>query len=216
VESKPSPDAKKLGYWSGLFASFFSLIYVVGQLAEWFGWLGSGGGPENPSTVLGLIVLLVPSLLLAPSFALLMVCVHEYAPDEKKVWSRAAIVFAAVYAVMVSLNYYVQLTLVVPHMMRGEVESIRPFLFTPFNSFIYSVDVLGYSFMSLSTLFAAFVFTGEGLERTAHRFLVANGLLIPFLALQIYYHPLIWPASLWAITFPGATISLTMLFKRRG
>lgn len=143
-----------------------------------------------------------------------MLCVHYYASEDKKVWSHAGIMFATIYAVMVSINYYVQLTLVVPHLMQGEIESIRPFLFTPFNSFIYSVDVLGYSFMSLSTLFAAFVFTGPGLERVARRFMIANGSLIPFLALQIYYHPLIWPASVWAITFPGATISLAMIFKR--
>ncbi|MEW5980544.1 MAG: hypothetical protein AB1898_32565 [Acidobacteriota bacterium] len=209
-----SPAASKLGYWSGFLASLCSIVYIAGQLAEWFDLLGSGGGPENPSTALGLIVLLIPSLLLAPSFALLMLCVHYYAAENKKVWSHAGIMFATIYAVMVSINYYVQLTLVVPHMMRGEIESIRPFLFTPFDSFIYSVDVLGYSFMSLSTLFGAFVFTQEGLERTARRLMIANGILIPLLALQIYYHPLIWPASLWAITFPGATISLTLLFKR--
>jgi len=214
MESKISPTVGKFGFWSGLLASLFSIIYIVFQLAEWFGWLGSGGGPENPSTALGLIILLTPSLLLAPSFALLILCVHYFAPADKKIWSHAGIIFATIYAVMVSINYYVQLTLVVPHLMRGEVESIRPFLFTPFDSFIYSVDVLGYSFMSLATLFAAFVFNGEGLERTVRRFMLANGLLVPFLALQIYYHPLIWPASLWAITFPGATISLTMLFKR--
>jgi len=211
--TKLSPTVSKLGYWSAFLTSLFSIIYIVGQLAEWFGLLGSAGGPENPSTSLGIIVLLIPSLFLAPSFALLMLCIHYYAPEEKKVWSHAGIIFATIYAVMVSINYYVQLTLVLPHMMRGEIESIRPFLFTPFDSFIYSVDVLGYSFMSLSTLFGAFVFTGVGLERTVRRFLVANGLLIPFLALQIYYHPLIWPASLWAITFPGATISLARLFR---
>jgi len=97
---------------------------------------------------------------------------------------------------------------------RGEIESSRPFLFTPFDSFIYAVDILGYGFMSLATLFAAFVFTGSGLERIARRFLIESGLLIPFLLLQHYYHPLIWPASLWAISFPGATISLAMLFRR--
>ena len=214
MENKLSPSIKRLGYWSAVFASAFSIIYIVGQLAEWFDMLGSGGGPENPSTVLGLIVLLIPSLLLAPSFVLLMLCVHYYAPEYKKIWSHAAVVFATIYAVMVSINYYVQLTLVVPHLIRGETESIRPFLFTPFDSFIYSVDVLGYSFMSLSTLFAAFVFTRTGLPRTVRFFLISNGLLIPFLALQIFYHPLIWPASLWAITFPGATISLARLFKR--
>ena len=214
MERRFSAIVSKLGYWGGFLASLFSIIYIVGQLAEWFGWLGSGGGPENPSTALGIIVLLTPSLFLAPSFALLMLCVHYYAPDDKKVWSHAGIMFATMYAVMVSINYYVQLTLVLPHMIRGEIESVRPFLFIPFDSFIYSVDVLGYSFMSLSTLFGAFVFTEPGLERTARRFMIANGLLVPFLLLQNYYHPLIWPAALWAITFPGATISLTKLFRR--
>jgi hypothetical protein len=214
MENKMSPTVSKLGYWSAFLASLFSIIYIIGQLAEWLNLLGSGGGSENPSTALGLIVLLTPSLFLAPSFALMILCVHYYAPEDKKVWSHAGIIFAVVYTVMVSINYYVQLTLIVPHLMKGEVESIRPFLFTPFDSFIYSVDVLGYSFMSLSTLFTAYVFNGTGLERTARRFLIANGLLIPFIALQIYYHPLLWIASLWAITFPGSTISLTILFKR--
>ena len=214
MENKMSPSTSKLGYWSAFFASLFSIIYIIGQLAEWLNLLGSGGGPENASSALGLIVLLVPSLLLAPSFALMILCAHYYAPVDKKVWSHAGVMFAVVYAVMVSINYYVQLTLVVPHMMRGEIESIRAFLFTPFDSFIYSVDVLGYSFMSLSTLFTAFVFSKQGLEKTARFFLIANGLLIPFLLLQIYYHPLIWPASLWAITFPGATITLAKIFKK--
>ena len=214
MEGKLSPNVSKLGYWSGFCATLFSLIYIVGQLAEWLDLLGSGGGPENASTSLGLIVLLLPSLLLAPSFALLILIIHYYAPEDKKIWSHAAVMFATVYVVMVSINYYVQLTLVVPHMIRGETDSIQPFLFTPFDSFIYSVDVLGYSFMSLSTLFGAFVFTKPGLSQTIRFFMLANGILIPFLAFQIYYHPLIWPASLWAVTFPGLTISLTRLFGR--
>jgi hypothetical protein len=204
----------KLGYWSALFASIFSLTYIVGQLAEWFDLLGSGGGPENASTTLGLIVLLVPSLFLGTSFLLLMLAVHYYTPESKKIWSHAGLVFAVIYAALVSINYFVQLTFVVPNMAEGDLDHVRPFLFTPFNSFIYSVDLLGYSFMSVSTLFAAFAFTQSGLEKTTRRFLIANGLLLPFIALQNFYHPLIWIASLWAITFPGATICLTILFRR--
>jgi hypothetical protein len=33
---------------------------------------------------------------------------------------------------------------------------------------------------------------------------------------RYFYHPLIWVAALWAVTFPGATISLAMLFKGKG
>jgi len=214
MESKMSPTVGKLGSWSAILASVFSITYIVGQLAEWFDLLGSGGGPENPSTALGLVVLLTPSLFLGIAFALLMLSVHYYAPEDKKVRSHAGLMFATIYAVLISINYYVQLTLVVPRLMRGDIEDIRFLLFIPFDSFLYSVDILGYSFMSLSTLFAAFAFTGAGLERTVRRFLIANGLLLPFIALQNYYHPLIWPASLWAITFPGSTISLAMLFRR--
>jgi hypothetical protein len=68
--------------------------------------------------------------------------------------------------------------------------------------------------MSLATLFAAGVFTGVGRERVARAFLVANGALLPFIALQMYLHWLIWIAALWAITFPGATWSLALLFRQ--
>lgn len=214
MENTLSPDARKVGFWSAVLASVFSITYVIGQILEWFGLLGSNGGPESSSTVLGLIVLLTPSLFLGTAFAVLMVSVHYYAPADRKIWSHLGIVFASIYAVLISINYYVQLTLVVPRMLRGDIENIRFLLFVPFDSFLYSVDILGYSFMSLATLFAAFVFRGRGLERTVRRFLLANGLILPFIALQNYYHPLIWIAALWAVTFPGATISLAMLFKR--
>jgi hypothetical protein len=209
-----STSVRKLGFWSAILSTIFSIAYIVAQFAEWLGLLGSMGGPESASTLLGLVVLLTPSLFLGTSFAVLMVSIHYYAPEDRKVWSHAGLMFATIYTVLISINYFVQLTLVVPRLLRGNVESIRFLLFIPFDSFLYSVDILGYSFMSLSTLFAAFVFTGAGLERTVRRFLIANGLLLPFIALQNYYHPLIWPASLWAITFPGATITLAMLFKR--
>jgi hypothetical protein len=45
-------------------------------------------------------------------------------------------------------------------------------------------------------------------------FLIANGLLLPFIALQMYVHWLIWIAALWAVTFPGSTCSLAILFWR--
>jgi hypothetical protein len=68
--------------------------------------------------------------------------------------------------------------------------------------------------MSLSTLFAAAVFGGPGIERWIRRALIANGCLIPFLALQMYYPPLIWGGALWGITFPAAAWLLAIHFSR--
>jgi hypothetical protein len=214
MRSAISPSAKSVGFWSAVLATICSLAYDVGQIAEWLGWLGSAGGPESSSTLLGFVVLLTPSLFLGSAFLVLIVCVHELAAPERRIWSRVAIAFATAYATLISLTYYVLLTLVAPRIASGNIAGIEPFLFTPFNSFLYSVDILGYTFMSVATLFAARVFTGDGLERRARFFLTANGLLIPFLALQIYYHWLIWIAALWAVTFPGATWTLALMFRR--
>ena len=209
-----SRSARDVGLWSAMLATAFSIIYDVGQIAEWLGLMGSGGGPENASTPLGLVVLLTPSLLLGSAFLVLMVSVHQLSAPDRKIWSQSAVAFATVYAVFISMNYFVQLAWVAPRLVAGRTERIAPFLFTPFDSFTYTVDILGYSFMSLSTLFAAQVFTGRGLERVTRLFLIANGLLIPFLALQMYWHWFIWIASLWAVTFPGSTWCLALLFHR--
>lgn len=209
-----SQPTAAVGFWSAVLSTVFSLTYIVGQLAEWLGWLGSQGGPESGSTPLGLAVLLTPSLFLGSSFLVLVVSVHQSASPASRIWSHAAVAFATAYAVLISTVYFVQLTLVAPRLAEGRIGGIEPFVFVPFDSFLYALDILGYSFMSVSTLFAAMVFTGNGLQRVTRWFLTANGLLLPFLVLQMYYHPLIWIASLWAVTFPGSAWTLALLFRR--
>lgn len=213
---QPTSATRTVGFWSAALATVFSLIYLVAQLAEWLGWLGSDGGPASSSTTLGIALLLTPSLLLGSSFLALLVSVHQAAPPEKKVWSQAALAFGTVYAVLISLTYFVQLTFVAPRIAQGRTAGIEVFLFVPFDSFLYSVDLLGYSFMSLATLFAAPVFETHGRERVARWFLIANGLLVPFLVGQLFLNVLIWPASAWAITFPGATWAIALCFRRGG
>jgi hypothetical protein len=207
-------STKAAGFWSAVLATVFAVTYDIGQVAEWLGLLGSRGGPESSSTPFGLVVLLTPSLFQGTAVKVVVVSVHEVSPRDRKIWSHAAVVFATAYTTLISINYFVQLTWVAPRLARGQTQGIEPFLFVPFDSFLYSVDILGYSFMSVATLFAARVFTGEGLERVVRLFLTANGLLLPFIALQMYVHWLIWVAALWAVTFPGSTWSLAVLFQR--
>ncbi|MFZ1948309.1 MAG: hypothetical protein WAW06_12235 [bacterium] len=214
MDRQISPSTKAIGFWSAVLATVFSITYDVGQIAEWLGWLGSRGGPESASTPLGLVILLTPSLFLGSAFLVVAVSIHQLSSPGRKIYSQAALAFATAYAVLISATYYIQLTLVAPRLAGGRVAGIEPFLFVPFDSFLYSVDILGYSFMSVATLFASGVFTGRGVERVARYFLLANGLLLPFLLLQIYFHWMIWVASLWAVTFPGAMWSLATLFRR--
>jgi hypothetical protein len=209
-----SPSTRRAGLCSAVLATVFSITYDVAQIAEWLGFLGSRGGPESASTALGLVVLLTPSLLLGPSFLMLMLSVHQLSTADRRIWSHAAVAFATIYTTLISINYFVQLTWVVPRLAAGRTQGVEAFLFTPFDSFLYAVDILGYSFMSVATLCAAMVFPGRGLSRIARVFLIANGLLMPFIALQMYVHSLIWIAALWAVTFPGSTCSLALFFWR--
>lgn len=207
-------SVRRLGLWSAVLCTLFSLAYVVAQLGEWAGLLGSGGGPHSRSTAFGLALLLTPSLLLGLSFVVLMVSIHYCADAAARIWSHVAVIFAAMYATLISIVYYVQLAFVLPRLARGEAGGIELLIFEPFDSFLYAVDVYGYSLMSLSTLFAAAVFSGSGIERWIRWTLIANGCLIPFLALQMYWPPLIWGGSLWAITFPAASGLLAIHFSR--
>ena len=113
------------------------------------------------STPLGIVVLLTPSLFLGSSFLVLVVSIHQATTPERRVWSHVAVAFATAYATLISIVYFAQLTWVGPRLTQGQTEGLEPFLFVPFDSFLYAVDILGYSFMSASTLFAAMVFTGR-------------------------------------------------------
>ena len=93
-----SPSTKAVGFWSAVLATVFSITYDIGQLAEWMGLMGSGGGAENASTPLGLIILLTPSLFLGSSFLVLVVSIHQPSSPDRKIWSHAAIAFATIYA----------------------------------------------------------------------------------------------------------------------
>lgn len=207
-------SVRSLGAWSATLCTVFSLVYVIAQLGEWLGLLGSGGGPHSRSTSVGLAVLLTPSLLLGMAFVVLTVSIHYCTATADRIWSHIAVAFAAMYATLISIVYYVQLAFVLPRLARGEAADIQLLLFEPFDSFLYAVDVFGYSLMCLATLFAAPTFRAAGLERWIRRALVASGCLIPFLSLQMFYPPLIWGGSLWAITFPAATWMLVIHFRR--
>ena len=209
-----SSKAAALGFWSAVACTVLSLTYVIAQLGEWLGWLGSAGGPSSRSTPIGLAMLLTPSLLLAPAFLLMVTATHAMAPPDGRVFGQAAVAFATVYTTLVSTVYFAQLTWVMPRLAAGRTQGLEPFLFEPFDSFLYAADILGYSFMSLATVMAALALPQVPITRAARRFLLANGAVLPFLVFQMYAHDLIWIASLWAITFPGATWALARWFHR--
>jgi hypothetical protein len=110
---------RTVGLWSSIGCVVFSLTYVLGQLLEWQGLLGSAGGPNSASTPSGIAILLTPSLLLGSAFLVMMSALHQASDSDRKVFGQVALAFAIVYATLISMVYFVQLTLVGPRILAG-------------------------------------------------------------------------------------------------
>lgn len=154
------PAVRRLGSWSA-FAVLLTVI-LFGS-AVLFGMLGFSG--QRWAYLAG--------LLLAPSFVVMMACIHCQASAEKQIWSLVGLCFAVVYAVLVSLVYYAQLTAV-----RSAGAELLPFVFTPGTVF-FALDMLGYGFMCLATWFTAAVFDSDHrLSLWIRRLFVLHGWLV--------------------------------------
>jgi hypothetical protein len=105
-----SPTAR-LGFSAAVLAASASLLFLVASVPV---LLGAVAAPWDN------VLTLVPSLVLAPALLALLVCVHDTAPRDRKVWSHLAVAFAAVYMALVSVVYVVELAVVEPLIMRGD------------------------------------------------------------------------------------------------
>src|SRR5512143_1447128 len=219
---------KRMGFWSAVLATVFSIGYGLAVIVMIIasaststtsapGWHGVEAyiASFQPIQMLPLI----PSLLLAPTFVVLMVCVHSYAPNAKKIWSQVGLAFAIVYATMACVNYIVQLTVVRLSILNRETDGLAMFVIGNPHSIFWALMV-DYVFMNLAMLFAAPVFDGGKLERWIRWLFLANGAsaVITILGIVVDSPMIFLLGSLvpWCIIFSAATIVLAVLFRRAG
>ena len=195
----------QLGNWSAVAAAITGVIFSISAILDNF--LFPLPFPIDQIGLYG------SSLLIAPAFVLVMVCVHYYAAPEKRVWSHAGIAFAVMYAVMVSISYISQLAVVAPHIARGELDKVAIIALQD-GSFMQWIDTLGYSFMGLSTLVAAPVFIGGRILKWIRGFFIVNGILAPFYLLAIPYPIFLIFGIWWMVVVPGAMILLAIFFRK--
>ena len=77
------------------------------------------------------ILPVAPSLLLAPTYATMMVAVLYATPQDKKIWSHIALVIATLYAAIASIVYVTCLFVLEPHIRQGTEASVPAFVFGP-------------------------------------------------------------------------------------
>lgn len=136
---------------------------------------------------------LYPGILLALIFVVLVVCIHSYAPSDRKIFSHIALSFAVIYATIILIDYFMQFTIVIPSILTGETAGLS--LFTQYNphGFFIAFETLGYSMMSGAFLFIAAVFARGKLER-ALRWIFIAGFVVAvlfFTALSLLNYDLV-------------------------
>ena len=91
---------------------------------------------------------------------------------------------------MISLDYYIQLTVIQPSLLRGEMDGLALFLqYNPHGIFI-ALEDLGYLMMSIAFFFIARIFTGDNRIERALRWLFMIGSLLAiglYIVLSIIY-----------------------------
>jgi hypothetical protein len=160
------------------------------------------------------IAIRIPSLLsgiiLIPAFVLVMACIHEYASPERRLYSLLGLLFAVGYSVLIGFNYYMQLTLATLPGFAVMFDMKSP------KSIMWVIEILGYGFMGLSTLSAAWVFTSGGIVKGIKWLFVANGVLgvggMLGYALGWNVNILLGGLIAWDIIMPVSTILLSIMF----
>jgi len=194
-DSMEEKQVYRLGFWSATITTL--LVAVAGITAT--------VSIQPFATIVG--------FLLTLSFLVVMACIHCYASNERKVFSLVGFSFAIVYATLISVNYFIQLTFV-----RQSSFDVEIFAMDNPQSMMWVIEVLGYFFMGLATLFAAPVFESRGIERIVKGLFVANGILgilTPIgYGLSLPIEILLGGLILWDIVMPLSTASLAILFRR--
>ena len=106
------------------------------------------------------------AILLTLIYVVLMVCIHHYASDEKKIFSQIGLSFALISATVLIIDYFIQISVIQPSLVNGETDGIAILTqYNPHGLFI-ALEEIGYLMMSVSFLCMAPVFSGTNrLER---------------------------------------------------
>ncbi|GAB6273507.1 MAG: hypothetical protein STSR0004_03700 [Peptococcaceae bacterium] len=208
VSAAPTKSIIHVGFWSAVITAVFCILFSIAAV------LTEAGALAAPWDV---VLPIAPSLVLAPAFLVMLVCVNAIVPSEKKIWIQLGVAFAEVYVPLCSTAYIVELFVVEPRVMHGAASQVALLTLTRGDTILNAVDGIGYIFMCLATLFAAPAFVGGRLQQWIRWLFLANGILAAPIFLTYFVNPsFIYVAAPWSVTISGSAILLAIFFRRSG
>jgi hypothetical protein len=220
----------RVGFWTAILTTLFAAVALATAIAT-----PPRSGPfcvsscvTYPYTDVAAFVprdyfWMVPASLMMLLFFLLMVCIHSNTNMDKSLFSQIGLSFALTSVVAIAVDYYIQLAVIQPSLLRGEMKELA--LFTQYNphGIFIALENLGYLMMSLAFLFEGAVFAGTNrLERAIHWLLIIGSWVVigVFLILSVVYgQDLEYRFEVFVITINWillmvAGVMLSIYFKR--
>jgi hypothetical protein len=209
----------KLGFYSSIITAVLVVLIDVGMISSaiLFPMTSIANIQDYTNTFSSLQMLpFIPSLILAPLFVVMIVCIHQTAPENKKILGQLGIAFAAVCAAILSIHYYIQLTIVQQGMLSNETTNLWQLAAPNPHSLFWTLSALGYGFMGIALLCTAFIFA----EKSEHKIkwlFIANGVVgIAFLVGNAvgFFMGNIIASFTWGMLFPIAALLLANKFRK--
>ena len=150
----------RIGFWAALILSILGGIY----LALLIGYFSIEGFAFPPTSFVQLIGGLV-TITSAPAILVIFAAFQYQAPDEKRILSSLGVAFAALFVMAVSINRFVQLTVIRLAPQGAASADLARFLPYDTGSVFFAMEILGWGlFLSIAMLFAAPLFHRPGLQ----------------------------------------------------
>lgn len=103
-----------------------------------------------------------PAILVSFSYLLMMISIHHFTSPERKLFSLSGLVFAIVSTIILTLDYFVQVSFIQPSLLAGETEGIAMLSqYNPHGIFII-LEEMGFMTMNISFFCLVPVFSKKG------------------------------------------------------
>jgi hypothetical protein len=126
----------------------------------------------------------VASLLLAISVVAIMASLYDQTSRELSIFALLALASSVIYATFCVANYFLQISVVALNPLSHPPEVLQLVRFIP-GSPTFAIDMLGYGFLCLSTLAAAFVLTDPRDKSLRVLCYISGAVALPTLAAPI-------------------------------
>ena len=168
----------RIGYWNAVICVVLIALFYVGMILSTilFPMTAISSIQDYKSTFNNLqMIPLIPSFLFVLFFVVLMVSVKTYANENKKIWGQLSYSFSVISASILSLHYYIQLTIVRQGLLNNELTGLWQFSAPNPHSFFWVLSALGYGMMGISLLLAAQIFQDKS-EKIIKWLFIINGI----------------------------------------